>query len=59
MFGDTVAVRLTHLTAEEKDVLDARVLRDVGCIESGSGSDGADEGEAPDSKGESSLSLKA
>ncbi|BCS26797.1 uncharacterized protein APUU_51508S [Aspergillus puulaauensis] len=59
LFGDTVAVRLTHLTAEEKDVLDARVLRDVGCIESGSGSDGAGEGETPDSKGKSSLSLKA
>lgn len=59
LFGDTVAVRLTHLTAEEKDVLDARVLRDAGCIESGSGSDGAGEGETPDSKGKSSLSLKA
>lgn len=59
LFGDTVAVRLTHLTAEEKDVLDARVLRGVGCIESGSGSEGAGEGEASDSKGESSLILKA
>jgi hypothetical protein len=33
LFGDTVAVRLTHLTEEEKNVLDATVLQGISGID--------------------------
>ncbi|KAJ5537812.1 hypothetical protein N7494_007291 [Penicillium frequentans] len=35
LFGDTVAVKLTNLTEEEKNALDATVLQGVSCVDQG------------------------